>query len=534
MSKIQKNDQQLSLGMQAAADIYVQLQQDLFDRMIKRLKVRGNADLVDNPYIWQLEKLNDMHLLNEANVKLIAERAGIAESILRDVIQNEGLKIYQDTKQQLEEDLNRPASATVRNGVTESLEAYTRQAVDDLNLINSTLPASIRSVFQSIVTQTVAEVVTGTKTADRALHDTIMSWQKKNFTGFVDKAGREWRADVYARAVIKTTTYKVYNEMRIQPAEEMGVDTYYYSKKLTARPACSPLQGQIVTFGASREVGGETVYSLYDYGYGTAGGCLGIHCGHYLIPFIIGVNTKPDEPEHLKNLTPEQAEENARIEAKQRVLERTIRNAKERLHVAKQLGDDDLITVERLKVRMYQGKMRALVDNYSFLHRDYRREKLYENPASLVRTEVKVKHDLARLEKHRSEQKEMREKFSKSLKNDIIKTEINNEHFERHIRGTKEYENYFNQNMARGKQPPSYLTITKEECQALVDRYAGTGQFKYNPKAERMQEIISQSKPIGTYIDSKTGEVIEKATDFRIHYSKTGSHIVPTIKGRRL
>ncbi|MGC4441413.1 phage minor capsid protein, partial [Streptococcus suis] len=76
-----------------------------------------------NPYIWQLEKLNDMHMLNEENLKIIVEHTGIAESLLREVIENEGLKVYQDTKQQLEEDLKRSSSGTVRNGVIESLEA---------------------------------------------------------------------------------------------------------------------------------------------------------------------------------------------------------------------------------------------------------------------------------------------------------------------------------------------------------------------------------------------------------------------------
>ena len=63
----------------------------------------------------------------------------------------------------------------------------------------------------------------GTKTSDKALHETIISWQKKGFySGFTDAAGREWRADSYARAIIKTTTYRVYNEMRTRPAEELG------------------------------------------------------------------------------------------------------------------------------------------------------------------------------------------------------------------------------------------------------------------------------------------------------------------------
>ena len=189
------NDQQFSLQMQGVTDIYSKMQIDLFDRMIKRLKERGSVDLMRNPYIWQLEKLNDMHLLNEENLKLISERTNIAERLLRDVIENEGLKVYKDTKEQLEEDLNQPKSGHIKNGVTDSLEAYTRQAVSDLNLINTTLPESLQAVYKSVVEETVAQVVSGTKPSDQALHDTIMSWQKRGFTGFVDKGGREWRAD---------------------------------------------------------------------------------------------------------------------------------------------------------------------------------------------------------------------------------------------------------------------------------------------------------------------------------------------------
>ncbi len=372
------NEQQFSLKMQGVSDIYAQMQQELFDNMIKRLIERGSADLQENPYIWQLEKLNDMHMLNEENLQIIVERTGIAENLLRDVIENEGLKVYQDTQEQLAEDLNVNANGVVRNGVVSSLEAYTAQAVSDLNLINTTLPGSIQNVYKSIVEQSVAEVVAGTKSSDKAIRDTIMKWQKKNFTGFVDKGGREWRADAYARAIIKSTTFSVYNEMRTSSAKEMGIDTYYYSKKATAREACAPLQGKIVTIeGEEHTEKGVKVYALKDYGYGTAGGCLGVHCGHYLTPFIIGVNELPDDPEYLKDLTPEQAEENARIEAKQRALERAIRNQKERVHVAGQLNDDELLTSERAKLRSLQSKIRAYVDDYDFLHRDYTRERLY-------------------------------------------------------------------------------------------------------------------------------------------------------------
>ena len=529
---IKLNDEQLMLDASQVADIYHQLTLELFDQVIDRIKERGSASLDDNPYIWQLEKMNEMGLLNEDNVKLISDRSGIAEEQLRHVIQNEGYKIYKDTKQQLLEATG--GGGFAGNSIIQTnLAAYVNQAMGDIdNLINTTLPMSVRKVYQSIVQESVAKVVTGLTTSDKAISDTVMKWAKKGFYGFTDSQGKHWKADTYARQVIKSTAWRVYREVRMAPAEELGIDTYYYSKKSTAREMCAPLQHQIVTTGVARTEAGERILALSDYGYGYAGGCLGINCRHEITPYVPGANYKPDLPDELRDLTPEQAIENANAQAKQRALERSIRQSKEFLHVAEKLGDSELIDKYKSKVRIQQGAMRDYLKQHPFLHRDYAREKYYDDPYSKAKKEVKVRKELEKLEKHRAEQKEMREKFNSAVKSGIIKTEINNEHFENHIRGTKGYEKYLQKNLEKGAPPPSYLTITKEECQALVDRYAGTGQFKYDPKSTKMQEIISQNKPIGTYIDPRTGEVVENTTDFRIHYSKTGSHIVPTIKGK--
>ena len=529
---IKLNDEQLMLDASQVADIYHQLTLDLFDQVIDRIKERGSASLDDNPYIWQLEKMNEMGLLNEDNVKLISDRSGIAEEQLRHVIQNEGYKIYKDTKQQLLEATGGGGFAG-NSLIQTNLAAYVNQAMGDIdNLINTTLPMSVRKVYQSIVQESVAKVVTGLTTSDKAISDTVMKWAKKGFYGFTDSQGKHWKADTYARQVIKSTAWRVYREVRMAPAEELGIDTFYYHKKATAREMCAPLQHQIVTTGVARTEAGERILALSDYGYGYAWGCQGINCTHEMTPYIPGANYKPDLPDELRDLTPEQAIENANAQAKQRALERSIRQSKEFLHVAEKLGDSELIDKYKSKVRIQQGAMRDYLKQHPFLHRDYAREKYYDDPYTRAKKEVKVRKELEKLEKHRAEQKEMRDKFNSAVKNGIIKTEINNEHFENHIRGTKGYEKYLQKNSEKGAPPPSYLTITKEECQALVDRYAGTGQFKYDPKSTKMQEIISQNKPIGTYIDPRTGEVVENTTDFRIHYSKTGSHIVPTIKGK--
>ena len=534
------NDQQFSLQMQGVSDIYAQMQQELFDNMIKRLIVRGSADLQENPYIWQMQKLNDMHMLNEENLKIITERTGIAEDLLRDVIANEGLKVYKDTKQQLAEDLGRNDGQFISNTVTDNLEAYTSQAISDLNLINTTLPKSIQKTYKSIVEKSVAEVIIGSKSADKAIRDTIMKWQKKNFTGFTDKGGREWRADAYARAVIRTTTFRVYNEMRTAPAKEMGIDTYYYSKKATAREMCAPLQGRIVTMeGTTHTEQGVKVLALSDYGYGYAGGCLGVHCGHYLTPFIIGVNELPEDPDHLKNLTPEQAEENARIQAKQRALERAIRNQKERLHIASQLGDDELITSERLKLRNLQGKMRAYVDQHDFLHRDYSRERLFSTEKTLAKTSADVNKTL-----HKTQEKEYRKlvsRFGSKAPKSMA------EFLEMKYNDTREYKDLKLQERIRSgeynlkvngqqnkhilghhdyKPGRSYL-LDDVDAQELVNKYAGTGSIQRDRKNRwRNQEIISISDFVGFNMPEKNGQ-IELTRTFKIMYGKKGVHIVP-------
>lgn len=376
---IKLNDEQLMLDASQVADIYHQLTLDLFDQVVDRIKERGSASLDDNPYIWQLEKMNEMGLLNEDNLKLISERSGIAEEQLRHVIQSEGYQIYQDTKQQLIEatgGTGTGASSLIQN----NLAAYVNQTMNDIdNLINTTLPKSVIGAYKSIIEEATAKVVTGLATSDKAIADTVMKWGKKGFYGFTDSQGKRWRADTYARQVIKSTAWRVYREVRMAPAEEMGIDTFYYSKKSTAREMCAPLQHQIVTTAVARTEKGERILALSDYGYGSAGGCLGINCRHEITPFVVGANYKPDLREDVKDLTPEQAIENANAQAKQRALERSIRQSKEFLHVAEKLGNQELIDKYKNKVRIQQGAMRDYLRQHPFLHRDYARERYYYN-----------------------------------------------------------------------------------------------------------------------------------------------------------
>lgn len=376
---IKLNDQQLMLMADNVSDIYRQLCNDLFDNVVERLHDRGTYYLDQQPYLWQLEKMADVGMLNNHNIKLIAEYSGIAEKQIRYIIENEGYQVYKDTHAQLK-------SNTYDYQVMKDLISYSNQAIHDVhNLINTTLPKSVQATYKDIIETTVAKVITGMATPQKALDETIMKFQERGFYGYTDRAGRRQRADAYARTVIKTTARRTFNEMRMRPAQELGIDTFYYSIKAAAREMCAPLQNQIVTTGRARTEEGVKIFALDDYGYGKPGGCQGINCGHTMNPFIPGVNYMPDIDDDLKGLTQEQAIKNANVQSKQRAMERAIRSTKERLHVAEIMNNDELTSKYKTRLTEQKRALKSYVDKHPFLYRDREREKYHEDPNAIGR-----------------------------------------------------------------------------------------------------------------------------------------------------
>ena len=387
---IKLNDQQLMLMADNVSDIYRQLCNDLFDNVVERLHDRGTYYLDQQPYLWQLEKMADVGMLNNHNIKLIAEYSVIAEKQIRYIIENEGYQVYKDTHAQLK-------SNTYDYSVMKDLISYSNQAVNDVhNLINTTLPKSVQATYKDIVETTVAKVITGMATPQKALDETIMKFQERGFYGYTDRAGRRQRADAYARTVIKTTARRTFNEMRMRPAQELGIDTFYYSIKAAAREMCAPLQNQIVTTGRARTEEGVKIFALDDYGYGKPGGCQGVNCGHTMTPFIPGVNYMPDIDDDLKGLTEERAIENANVQSKQRAMERAIRASKERLHVAKTMHNDELTAKYKTRLTEQKRALKSYVDKYPFLYRDRERERYYDDPLAKTREAIRQRDILAK------------------------------------------------------------------------------------------------------------------------------------------
>ena len=460
--EIKNNDGNYWIKSKEVEGLFHELSMEMMKNIVRRLKQRGTVDLIENPYVWQLEKLNDMHLITEENVKLISKYSGVAEEVFRDVIANEGFKIYQDSHQQLAQALK--SDATPNPLVQDSLNSLAKQTMFEVNnLINTTMPKALQKNYKQILESAVAGVVSGTKSHEKALSEAVLKMYERGFTAFRDRGGRIWTVERYAKTVIRTTTFRTYREMRERPADDLGIDTYYYSAKSSARELCAPLQHQIVTKGVARTIKGERVLSLPDYGYGSPGGCLGINCGHYLTPFVVGVNYKPELPEYLQHLTEEKAKQNALDKARLKAFDREIRINKDKQILAKELGDKELQTKLKLKEKTFKTGRKSLIE---------------KNPTVLGDTQNRRNTPIKYNKESTEFKRQLTEQTINIEANKVIGSEYNKLFISKEVKNKKQSIRYYDNQINRvfdnlhvsiqGLERPNIIIVGKNESKEYV------------------------------------------------------------------
>lgn len=174
-------------------------------------------------------------------------------------------------------------------------------------------------------------------------------------------------------------------------------------------------------------------------------------------------------------------------------------------------GTCDLENQEKAhaKVMDLEQRLKEHLKNNPELRRDYYRE---EPGQGITNKTLKANAETLKQQALNDKIKEI----TQYIKSDELPKEILVGKQGKHILGHNNY--------IEGR---SYLTISLEEAQDLVNNYAGNGEVRFNSNDEwDKKEIIKVNKNIGVNVDNKTGE--ETSTNrFKIHYSNKGTHIVP-------
>ncbi|MBC2004647.1 minor capsid protein [Listeria booriae] len=376
------NPQQLDLFVQPLVDVYAELEIMLFDMIVRRLK-SDTPVTSDNVLMWQMDKMSQLHALDRDMIKKMASASNISTRKLYKVLRDAGFEELKQTDrwaQKLAKGGFELAAVTEPTTLVDRIvKTFYVQAVDNYNLINQTMLLQSKLIYQDILNQTTASVLTGLKTHKEALADTMNQFADKGIPALIDKAGKRWSTETYIRNVTRTTVNNVFNHVEDERNKEYGIDLMRVSQHVGARLTCSIIQGTVISMlGIAETIAkyGTKYKSIFDpeLEYGKGNGVFGCNCAHKKVGFVEGVNIAPEPSEKIDEA------ENVRVRLlrqTQRRLERDVRAAKRRLSAAETLGNDESIQKAKKLIRERQKAVREFTKEHK-LTRQYDREKIFD------------------------------------------------------------------------------------------------------------------------------------------------------------
>src|SRR5690625_7480979 len=99
---------------------------------------------------------------------------------------------------------------------------------------------TVTRMYRKIVEETTGKVLSGLKTTNKAIAETVVEWSRRGIsTAFVDRGGNIWNLERYAETVIRSTVNRTYNELRMSRMEDYDVDLVLVSALPDPRDICS-------------------------------------------------------------------------------------------------------------------------------------------------------------------------------------------------------------------------------------------------------------------------------------------------------
>lgn len=387
------------------------------------------------------------------------------------------------------------------------LKALEDSVKEDIAKGSSGALRKMDDVYRQVIFKAEAHMAAGAKTLDQAVDMATKDFLERGLDVIVYSDGRRVPLPYYAEMALRTASQRATFLGEGSKRDEWGVYTVVMSSHDNCSPWCLPFQGTVliddvytsISKEQAEQLSKETGFLLLSHAM--AEGAFHPACRHTLATWFPGISQMP------KPADPDKAEALYEAEQQQRYMERQIRRYK-RL----ELGSLDEANQAKYgaKVIEWQDRLKAHLAEHPELRRDRRRDRVDGEVPAAERKELLKNAEL------NAKMEEVRQR----IKSDEVPKNLHMGHQGKHIPGHNNY--------IEGK---SYLTISAEETQELVNRYAGTGAVNMTKKGEwKNQELIDSDTVVGKAIDQFTGEEFETSA-FKIHYGKKGVHIVPTKRG---
>jgi hypothetical protein len=215
---------------------------------------------------------------------------------------------------------------------------------------------STQDIYRKVVSETQAQVLTGTLTRQQAAQSSLDKLASKGITGFVDKAGRNWDMDSYCEMAIRGGVVQSSVDGHLSKLVENNQDLVIISISPEPCPICNDYESQIFSIS-----GKSSEYPALDDAI--SDGLFHSGCTHRTSLYIEGLTEQETVEKHPEDYKEKQ---------QQRLLERNIRQHKRLTALAM---DDNAKKSAQTGLDGARKRMKEFIDT-SGRKRDYARESI--------------------------------------------------------------------------------------------------------------------------------------------------------------
>nr|DAJ23522.1 MAG TPA: minor capsid protein [Caudoviricetes sp.] len=516
--------------------------QDIAMRLLKAGAMAGTADM-------ELYKLRQLGLHQNEIMKRLSALTQKSTAEIRRLLQDAVLTSWDDDKSTLSR-LGIDAVSPLENPVVvELLDAEFKKTLGEVNnLTRSTMMQSQRDLMD-MLNMAEMRVAAGVQSYSAAVCDILDQYGKTGV--MVDyPTGTRRTLEAAVRMCVVTSMNQTAAQVTNHYIAEHNVEYVLVSVHLGARTqgkgqpylaGHDNWQGKCYKIsGSEPDVPNLAEMTGYDIVNGTGHvlnplGLHGYNCRHSHKPWDKSLrNPYLDENGSLKI----DSEENRKVyelQQQQRAMERAIRQTKRQL-IVKQAEIDGVAETDVKEMLQpqydklaYKLRMQNWKYNQFCADNGLRTQADRIKVAGFKREQAAKANGRATAYTNQMNRKRIPQipasTISEKISNGEYSTKLSIQHYDKHVVGTAKYQEYLNTRLARGGNPQSIISISKEEAQKIIETKAGTGIIKVDAKGNaRPQEQITCDDIIGQYYYDGRYIDTNKAV---IHYGKKNSHVVP-------
>ena len=478
---------------------------------------QANKEIIDN-YSGEINKLIDEALTGSYNKgqdnieKAIDKIKQLVIDIPENGVDPDSLKRYtqediralKDAESLIEVASKLPKATgadTFFNTNDKKLRALQQVVKKDMRKAQNAVLRKMDDVYRQTVYKAQVYMSTGASTLDQAVDMATNDFLEQGINCIQYKDGKMVNVASWAEMALRTASHRATMLGEGSKMDEWSMHLVVITAHGNTCDLCLPWQGKVLiddVYASGKPDGVHTLLST-----AMAAGLFHPNCRHSRALYFEGITELPKQP-----VDDEAALSRYNAEQKQRNMERKIRKYK-RLEAGSVDPDNQAKYGE--KVQEWQGVLRDHVKSNTHLRKNASRTAV---DGSLT---VKQRNDNLKKAAENVKIKEIRDSITSGKQ----PLEIEEGKQGKHI---LEHNNY-----THGR---SYITVSQNEAQDIIKSHAGKGDIKLNRKKEfANKETINTDRVMGVNVNNQSSfkTLTSKGT---IHYSKNGTHLVPTSRAR--